>query len=187
MKTLIYITGTNCSGKSTIARKIIEYSGGVTSVEKHCGKSVSVCRDNLALAGLYNGVKFGGADGFCETKCFEGVARSVFKSHDTIVFEGMYVNTFGNNLINAAFAAEKQLVVFLYTPAKELQKRLRERSATKLDVSFIKRQGNVARAARKWASIGIPLLVIDTSKTSIEESAKQIMDKITKISGKTAE
>ena len=46
-KTCVFIIGTNASGKSTVARKLIESFGGVESYND----GISITRDGIAFAG----------------------------------------------------------------------------------------------------------------------------------------
>ena len=177
MKTCVFITGTNAVGKSSLAKEIIRNCGGI----KQADKTLTICVDErICFAGKYSLTgKFGGVDGFNQTKCLENVVRSGLSNHEVIICEGMYMHSFGLNLTNAAFVADKQLVVFLYAPVDEIHKRLLARSGKGItNESVWKKQQNCASSARKWASIGVPVLSFDTSKTTVESIAKNVINKI---------
>ena len=91
----------------------------------------------------------------------------------------MYLHTFGINLTNAAFVADKQLLAFLYAPVEEIHRRLLERSGKGLTNEAVwRKQLNCASSARKWASIGVPVLSFDTSKVAVEDIATSVISKI---------
>lgn len=181
MKTCVFITGTNAVGKTTLVKELMVRYGGI----KESTKTLTTCHDDrVCFAGHYGDGKFGGVDGFNQTKCLESVVRSGLAEHDTIICEGMYLHTFGINLTNAAFAADKQLIVFLYCPVEEIHRRLLERAGKGLTNDAVwKKQLNCATAARKWASIGVPVLSFDTSKTTTQEIADTVTAKIDALCG----
>jgi hypothetical protein len=47
-----------------------------------------------------------------------------------------------------------------------------------------KKQQATAAAAKKWASIGVPVLSFDTSKVAIPDIALQVFNKIDELCGK---
>lgn len=125
MKTVVFITGTNASGKTTLAKELIRRYGGIVRME---GRT-SVCADErITLAGKFSGVKRGGVDGLNETRCLADMAREAFRSHEVFICEGSYMNTFGINLTNAMFTAPGHLVVSLYAPLAEIHNRLKKRT-----------------------------------------------------------
>lgn len=181
-KTCVFITGTNAVGKTSLVKELITRYGGIKSADMNHTR----CNDGrICFAGKYDmAKKYGGVDGFNQTKCLEGVVREGLKRHDVVVCEGMYLHTFGLNLTKAAFAADKQLVVFLYAPVSEINRRLLERSATGIANSAVwKKQQETAVSAKKWASIGVPVLSFDTSKVSTGEIADKVIDKIEELCG----
>lgn len=182
MKTCVFITGTNAVGKSTLAKELISRYGGILSSDK----TLTVCNDTrITLAGHYDPEKrYGGVDGFNQTKCLEDVVKNALRGHEVVICEGMYMHTFGMNLMRAAFAAEKQLVVFLYAPVAEIHRRLLERSGKGLTNEAVwRKQLNTATAAKKWASIGVPVLSFDTSVTSLKQVADTVTAKIEDLCG----
>lgn len=177
MKTVVFITGTNAVGKSTLARTLQARFGGIAATDKR----LTVCRDGrVCFAGRYEeGKRFGGVDGFNQTRCLESVVRFGLSRHDVIICEGMYLRTFGMNLTNAAFVGDRQLVVFLYAPVAEIHHRLLDRAGKGLTNEAVwRKQLNCATAARKWASIGVPVLSFDTSKVSADMIADEIIKRI---------
>lgn len=171
MKTCVFITGTNAVGKTTLVKELIARYGGI----KESTKTITTCNDSkVCFAGHYGDGKFGGVDGFNQTKCLEGVVREGLASHEAIICD----------LTNAAFAADRQLLVFLYCPVEEIHKRLLDRAGKGLTNDAVwKKQLNCATAARKWASIGVPVLSFDTSKTTTQEIADTVTAKIDALCG----
>ncbi|MBO7713702.1 MAG: AAA family ATPase [Methanobrevibacter sp.] len=184
MKICVFITGTNAVGKTTLVKELIRRHGGIASSTK----TITTCKDSrICLAGKYEeGKKFGGVDCFNQTKCLESVVKEGLEKSDVILCEGMFLHTFGLNLTRAAFVADKQMVVYLYAPVEEINKRLKERAGNGIrNESVWRKQKNAAEAARKWAAIGIPVLPFDTSKTSPEEIANKIQEKIKELCGES--
>lgn len=181
MKTCVFITGTNAVGKTTLVRELMERYGGV----KESTKTITTTNGGkVCFAGHYGEGKFGGVDGFNQTKCLEGVVREGLASHEAIICEGMYLHTFGINLTNAAFVADRQLLVFLYCPVEEIHRRLLERAGKGLTNDAVwKKQLNCATAARKWASIGVPVLSFDTSTMTAQQIADTVTTKIDELCG----
>ena len=118
MKTCVFITGTNAVGKSTLARAIIDRFGGIDKISNQ----VTYCKNgNVSLAGRYD-VRYGGVDRITNDKgssCTSRLAEVVEEAlhHSEVVFcEGSFLDTFGMNLLNAMFKAQRYLVVSLYLP-----------------------------------------------------------------------
>ena len=179
MKTCVFIIGTNASGKSTLARELIHRFGGV----KKYDEGLTFCSDEkTAFAGKYANVVYGGVDYFNSTKKLADIVKKGFETQDVIICEGSYMNTFGNNLTNTMFVAQKHLVVFLYASSKELDKRLKQRSGKGLSDRVLPKQKTAAAAMKKWASVGVPFVCIDTENCGIEETAKIVFEKIQNLS-----
>lgn len=131
-KTVVFITGTNCVGKTTTAWALINLFGGVSSVID----DVTYCADKrYAFAGPYYADKrFGGVDritdgkGSACTSRLAEVVETALRNSDVVFCEGSFMNSFGLNLTNALFKGERQLVVSLYAPQKILYERLLARS-----------------------------------------------------------
>lgn len=182
-KTCVLITGTNAVGKSSLAKELITRYGGIERTDR----ILTYCNDpRVCFAGKYDMTKkYGGVDGFNQTKCLEEVVRAGLQEREVVICEGMYLHTFGLNLLNAAFAADRQLVVFLYAPVAEINRRLLARSQTGIVNDAVwKKQQATAVAAKKWASIGVPVLSFDTSKVATPDIALQVFNKIDELCGK---
>ena len=163
-KTCVFITGTNCTGKSTLAKELIARFGGIDSVSR----TLTSCKNGLVcFAGRYDLTKrYGGVDGFNSTKVLADVVLEGLQAHEVIVCEGSYFHTIGLNLTNAMFEAEQQLVVYLYAPAETLNARLLERSGKPLTPVMASKQKQCCVAARKWQQMGVPVLSFDTSQVT---------------------
>lgn len=183
-KTVVFITGTNCVGKTTMAWALINLFGGVSGVVD----DVTYCADKrYALAGSYYADKrYGGVDritdgkGSCTSRLAE-VVETALKKSDVVFCEGSFMRTFGLNLTNALFKGERQLVVSLYAPQKILYERLLARSngrngsgVRNYDLIF-KGQRQAMIAAQKYQSIGVKVLQYDTSRITKEEIIKNIL------------
>lgn len=183
MTTCVFITGTNAVGKTSAAKSLIEHYGGI----RHATKWLTYCGDpRVCFAGKYDMErKFGGVDGFNQTKCLEGVVRKGLETCDIIICEGMYLHTFGLNLTNAAFAADRQLLCFLYCPPTVIHERLVARAGKGISSkAVIEKQNNCFVAAKKWASIGVPVLMFDTSQNGVPEITEAITAKIDELCGR---
>lgn len=97
------------------------------------------------------------------------------------------MDTFGLNVTNAIFKAQRQLVVFLYASPSVLYNRIIERNGGKRGgrngngVRFemvVDKQRRCLRVARKWVSIGVPVLSINTEDFTPEEIANQILNRL---------
>ena len=190
MKTCVFITGTNAVGKSALAWSIIERFGGVDRITN----DVTYCKEgSVCLAGKYGVTRFGGVDSITNDKgssCTSELARVVeegLRNADTIICEGSFMNTFGLNLSNALFKAEKQLIISLYADNITLWKRLTERSLGKAGDGkrrfdlIIKKQRQAMIAARRWQSIGVPVIQINTSETPVDEVLRLTLEKLSEI------
>ena len=184
MKTCVFITGTNCTGKSTLARTLIEQYGGIEKATR----LVTYCNDGFtAFGGDYSGSSQTGCgiDKFNETKILQTVVQEALKTREVVICEGVYLHTFGLNLTNAIFEAKRQLVVFLYAPIDVIHRRMLARSGRGITNKAIgQKQLGCASSLRKWASIGVPVMYFDTSKVSIPEVAEQVSNKISELCGK---
>ena len=191
MKTCVFITGTNAVGKSSLARAIINRFGGIDKISNQ----VTYCKNgSVSLAGKYGETRYGGVDSITNDKgisCTSLLAEVVEEAlrHSEVVFcEGSFMNTFGMNLINAMFKAQRYLVVSLYLPPPIIYKRLIDRSLGKngkRNVELIlKKQRQAMVAARKWEQIGVPVLQFNTSEITVEEELEKVITKVSELCGK---
>ena len=109
----------------------------------------------------------------CTSELPNVVERALANRH--IVFcEGRFMNTFGMNLTNAMFKADKHLVVNLYADAKTIWDRLNIRSNGKNGrgrdfKGVMNKQRLAAVAATKWHSIGVRVVQINTAQYTPQE------------------
>lgn len=182
-KTCILIAGANCSGKTSVAKCLIDRFGGIGRVTD----TATFSADGRAVfAGRYTGVKHGGVDWLNGTGALQGIVREGLMTADVAICEGSYLDTFGMNLLNAIFEAERQAYVALWCGRAELHRRnmarlnadsLRKRTLAEeaaIMQGIYRRQDRVFKAAKKYASIGVPVL----NYNAVELSAVAIADKI---------
>lgn len=181
MKTCVFITGTNAVGKSALAWEFITRYGGIDRITD----DVTYCVEgDICLAGGYGETRYGGVDKITNDKgssCTNRLADVVeegLRHADTILCEGSFMNTFGLNLSNALFKAERQLVVSLYADLQTIWNRLTARSNGKngkrnFDL-IVKKQTQAMIAAQRWQSIGVKVLQINTAQVSIDDEVRMI-------------
>lgn len=188
MKAVVFITGTNAVGKSTLAWSLIERFGGIYE-ERDC---TTYCKDKrYGLAGRYKDKRYGGVDritndkGSSCTSRLADVVRVGLQTADVMFCEGSFMDTFGLNLTNALFLGDKALVVSLYAPPAEILKRLGVRSNGKNGRRngenlrrVLLKQERCMKAALKYQSIGVKVLQYDTSVTSVETMLNEILSTI---------
>lgn len=170
----MFIIGTNGSGKSTTARAIIERFGGIETATKR----LTTCRQgSVCFAGAYReGSAYGGVDSLDGTKVLREVVEEGLKTNDTIFCEGSFLGSFGINTTTALMSAEGQLVVFLYSSLEVINQRLRGRSGGSITPSVAKKQRGCLATTRKYQSIGIPVLPIDTGAFDTERRVDIILE-----------
>lgn len=183
MKTCVFITGTNAVGKSALAWEFITRYGGIDRITN----DVTYCVErDICFAGRYGETRYGGVDRItnskgssCTSRLAEVVAEGL-RHADTILCEGSFMNTFGLNLSNALFKAERQLIVSLYADPQTIWRRLTARSNGKYGRGgrrfdlIIKKQQQAMIAARRWQSIGVKVLQINTAQVSIDDEVRMI-------------
>lgn len=185
MKKCVFITGTNAVGKSSLAWEIITRYGGVDRIRN----DVSYCKKgSVCFAGRYGETRYGGVDRITNDKgssCTSRLAEVVeegLKHCEVIICEGSFMNTFGLNLTNAMFKADRWLVVNLFADVKTLYRRLVARSNGKNGKRNMEKIVNKQRqsmiAAKKWQSIGVRVLQINTAEVALEDEVKMILDEI---------
>lgn len=185
-KTCVFITGTNTVGKSTLARAIIKYFGGVC--EEKSTKQITYCKDSrVCLAGSYpHDSKYGGVDGLSNTAILASVVEKGLSNADIIICEGSFLKTFGMNMTNAMFKAEQHLVVSIYADAKTLYNRIIGRTGINERRNWKKIVGNQKSAitsAKKWQQIGVKVLQIDAGSSTVEEKLNIVIKTIEKLCG----
>ena len=184
MKTCVFITGTNAVGKSALAWSIIHRYGGVDRITN----DVTYCVEgSICLAGSYGVHRYGGVDRITNDKgssCTSRLAAVVdegLEHADTIICEGSFMNSFGLNLTNAMFKADRHLIVSLYAPIETIYQRLISRSNGKNNTgkrnwpTIVRKQRQAMIAAQKWQQIGVPVLQFNTAETSTETIADTIL------------
>ena len=161
MKTCVFITGTHAVGKSALAWAIIDRYGGVDRITNEKGSS-------------------------CTSKLAE-VVEEALKNADTVFCEGSFMNTFGLNLTNAMFKAQRYLLVSLYCAPQEIYSRLLQRSNGRNGHRnfqlILKKQKQAMIAARKWQEIGVKVLQMNTSEVTVEQELQLITETIGKLCG----
>lgn len=175
MKKIIAIIGTNAVGKTTLARNIISYAGGVQEIVN----GVTYCADGkTAVVGNYiEGKKFAGVDEFGETKFLSEKLKTIEREY--IVFEGVKCGTFGLSIQNALFSGTDSLIVFLYASAKTINERLLKRSAKGINsIGVLAQQKTNLNAAIKYKEIGVNVVSINTDELLPEQIFEQVRNKI---------
>lgn len=185
MKAVVFITGTNAVGKSTLAWSLIERFGGIYE-ERDC---VTYCKDKrYGLAGLYKDKRYGGVDritndkGSSCTSRLADVVRVGLQTADVMFCEGSFMNTFGLNLTNALFLGDKALVVSLYALPAVIYERLNKRSngmngtGKRNWPTIFRKQKQALIAAQKYEQIGCKVLQFDTSVFSTEQIRDEIIN-----------
>lgn len=137
----------------------------------------SSTRDGVAFAGRYD-VKYGGVDNLNGTTILRDIVKKALESTDCIICEGMRLKCWGPNLTHAMFNADRQIVIFLYAPLEEIQKRLAERSNKTLSKDIIRGQRESAHSAKKWQTAGCDVVAIDTTEQTADQIADFIINKI---------
>lgn len=190
MKVVVFITGTNAVGKSTLAWSLINRFGGIYEEQDF----VTICKDmRYGLAGKYDNKRYGGVDRLTNDKgcsCTSRLAEVVLKglrTVDVIFCEGSFMNTFGLNLTNALFLGDKAIVVSLYAPPAVIYERLNRRSDGMNGMgkrnwpAIFSKQKQAMVAAQKYEQIGCKVLQFDTSVYSTEQIRDEIMNYLNSI------
>lgn len=173
------ITGTNASGKTSLAKQLIRHFGGVREVRK----DRTICADRRAVfLGRYaEESEYGGVDSLNETRRLAGIAQDAIANGAEYVFcEGSYLNSFGLNLQRLLFTTRRQLVICLYAPLAEIDRRLRQRSNQRIKETVVKKQELSLSSARKWHDIGVPTQAFNSMETSTEDITDFIIQWITR-------
>lgn len=183
MKIVVFITGTNAVGKSSLAWSLIDRFGGIYE-ERAC---TTICKDKrYGLAGRYKDKRYGGVDRItnekgssCTSRLAE-VVREGLKTADVMFCEGSFMNTFGLNLTNALFLGDAAVVVSLYAPPEVIYQRLILRSnglnGKRNWPTIFRKQKQALIAAQKYEQIGCKVLQFDTSVYSVEQVRDEILN-----------
>lgn len=163
MSTLVYVYGTNGSGKTHLAREVIKAAGGVTrNIPGHGKASTTLTTKGVALVGRY-GNACGGIDGIqpyadaLAEVCFDGaLGHRVFA-------EGLVQPGWRNCEVMTRWYDLTQFIL-LDTPEEEcvanvLKRRAEAGNAKPYDDRNLYRK---ASAARSWANLlekhGVPVV-----------------------------
>lgn len=182
MKTCVFLIGTNCSGKTSLAKTVINRLGGA----RYSSKWLTEVGDGrFCFAGKYSEEsRYGGVDGWNETKPLRSVVEQALTTHEVIICEGVKLHNNGANLSTALYAAEQRLVCLLYAPAQVLNDRLKARSGAKVTEAILKDQQACARSLKKWQNMGgINVMHLDTSTNTLDECADALLARIKQIAG----
>lgn len=99
------------------------------------------------------------------------------------------MNTFGLNLSNALFKADRHIVVSLYSDAQTLYNRIVSRSNGKNGdgkrdwITIFRKQRQAMIAAKKWQSIGVTVLQFNTATITVDEEMNKILETIEQLCG----
>lgn len=174
----IYITGTNCTGKTTVAKLLIEYYGGVKSTSRE----ITVCNaEDVCFIGRYEpDKKICGVDCLGNTKELEQIFHDASKRYRLIYAEGAYLHTFGNNLTRAIFQCDQQYVFYLYSTNRDIIARQRIRTPGKKVnyVAMLAKQKAAMRSAVKWKDAGATVWAFNSSLMSPTEIVNQIIARV---------
>ena len=166
------IIGTNATGKSSLARELINRSGGIAFV----ANKTTYCNDGrTSVIGDYSKHKnIEGVDAFGETKCLSTLVQQ--SEREIVVFEGLKCGTFGLSIQKALFQnGGGQIVVFLYASAQTINKRLLERTGFGIrSKAVLAQQKANLRAAIKYKEIGVKVVSFDTDIFSTSEIADEV-------------
>lgn len=174
-KTCVFIIGTNCVGKTTLAKRLISDFGGIAGFQDN----ITYCNDGrTCFVGKYEGVKYGGVDWLSNVTQLAWNVKTGLNTRDVVFCEGKYIKNFSINMNKAMFQAKRGVVVFLYAPVSVLNERLKERTGVGMTEYVWKDQKAVARTAKKWQEIGVKLMQFDTSQTTTEQIANKVKETV---------
>lgn len=169
----IIIMGTNCTGKTTLIRSIIDKFGGIERTEQNITYLKSR-NPKIGIAGKYDGLKYGGVDGLGCTRVLPSIMECILTSCDVAIAEGVKLGRFGINIQRSLFCANTPIVVCLYAPIQTIAERLAARSCGKITKRIALDNRGIIRAAEKYKSIGVKTLFFDTSKVKTEDIVEQL-------------
>lgn len=169
----IIIMGTNCTGKTTLAKAIIEMFGGIDRTERNITYLKSKT-PTIGLVGKYDGVKYGGVDGLGCTSTLQSIMSNILSDCDVAIAEGVKLGRFGLNIQRALFCAKTPIVICLYAPMQTIAERLAARSCGKITKQIAQDNKGIIRTASKYRDIGVRTLFFDTSKITTKEIVEQL-------------
>ena len=165
--------------------------GGVDRITN----DVTYCKTgSISLAGKYGVTRYGGVDritnenGSSCTSRLADVVEEALRNAEVVICEGSFMNTFGLNLTNAMFKAQRYLVVSLYCPPQLIYERLTARSNGrngKRNFELIwKKQRQAMIAARRWQEIGVRVLQMNTAEVTLDEELEKVLTTISELCGR---
>ena len=182
MKACVFIIGTNGTGKSTLAKAIIELCGGIDN--DNTTKEITYCKKGkVSLAGSYQ-KKFCGLDSLGQTKILATLCEQALNKSDVFISEGCRMNTLGMSMTNAMFKADVYLVVSLYTDMLTIYNRLQDRTGSdkKRDYKQIQAlQRQSMKVAKKWQSIGVNVVQYNSAEHTPSEEANMVLNELNKL------
>jgi dephospho-CoA kinase len=160
----VILTGTHGAGKTSVAKQLIKNHGGGVPL----GEVTYTHDGEFCFAGSFKtDQKFGGSDKIGTTSKIENM---VIDCKSTVfIAEGTRVGSFGINPLKALFSARKQLFVYLSVTEKTAKERIFKRNGNGITDTVSRRIKDIARAAVKYTSIGVPVLIIDANNKTIQE------------------
>ena len=173
MSLCVIIYGTNGVGKTSLMKCLIAKFGVA-----HETKTLTTLKNGWGVCGRYDEGRYGGVDRFGETSILPPLAADFFKTGNVFLAEGVKLHGIGTNITNTIFQADKQLAVLVTADAKVLDQRLRQRSGKGITKAIIKDQLSNIRTLKKWAEMGVNVLVINNTKATIDENTNKLIEKI---------
>ena len=162
----VVISGTHCVGKSTLVRNLLEKHGGGRA---RADRVISADGVLTALGRKYD-VRSTNTPGTDRLK--KGELESALDNLTTpiAIAEGFKVTTFGTCPLRFLFAGQKQLVIVLDAKWKTLVDRKEARQGYRtLPEKTIQKRKNAITNIKKYRSIGVPVVLIDTTALTPDE------------------
>lgn len=168
------------SGKTTLARGLLQSDGGANNVIVN--KEIKYCVSNggkYTFAGVYpNGSKYGGGD-----MIYSRDVLRIMQEVKTPIFisEGVRVQSFGVTFLRAFFSVKKQGIVYLRGSAELCCKRIKERGGGNA-VSNYSKFTETEKLVKKYVDLGVDVLVVDinNSKEQILRQTLRFIDRLQK-------
>ena len=160
-ETYIAIFGLFGSGKTTLARGIIETDGGAVNHDNYCVTNGGL----YTFFGTYtNGSRYGGADIVKERT--SAALKEAFLRSATPFFisEGSRTQCFGPSFLQVFYLAKRQAIIALDCDPDIMLARIAERSGKTGENSNRKRIPMFNRLLGKFESIGTPVFRINANQ-----------------------